>query len=156
MQGKLSFEAVQQLATEELLEKYIDSRYGPGRMLACTACGLPAMGVFAVHLFCKASCVDQLERMRKLAMNKSCFCAVMWAMWCFASAQRYLTWQGCCASRQDDLRDIQRATMGIDAVYAAEGLQVCLECKHEERPQLVPCMSAGTWLCHVAVLSGAM
>lgn len=34
MQGKLSFEAVQQLATEELLEKYIDSRYGPGLMEA--------------------------------------------------------------------------------------------------------------------------
>ncbi|KAK9835180.1 hypothetical protein WJX81_004039 [Elliptochloris bilobata] len=49
--GKLSFEAVQQLATEELLEKYIESR-------------------------------------------------------------------------QDDLADIQRATMGIDAIYAAEGLQV--------------------------------
>ena len=43
VQGKLSFEAVQQLATEELLEQYIDSRCGPGRTAACTACGLSSI-----------------------------------------------------------------------------------------------------------------
>ena len=38
LQGKLSFEAVQQLATEELLEKYIDSRCGLGTVCACRSC----------------------------------------------------------------------------------------------------------------------
>ncbi len=33
------------------------------------------------------------------------------------------------ASRHDELLDIRRATMGIDAIYAAEGLQVLTLCE---------------------------
>ena len=64
--------------------------------------------------------------MRKLS-NKQVLllcCHVRHLAFCFSAVLPHMT--GCCASRQDDLRDIQRATMGIDAVYAAEGLQVCL------------------------------
>ena len=131
MQGKLSFEAVQQLATEELLEQYIESRCGSGARVCLQSLWLTSIGNLSRLPFCQASCVNKLEIVLKLS-NKEVprFCAVMCAMWCSASAQRCLTWQGCCASRQDDLRDIQRATMGIDAVYAAEGLQVCLASKH--------------------------